>query len=82
MLHYTIQLPLYDLQVGGLCDLVGTNLAGLRHLQDRLEEQRGVEVTKIPLVLPYTCNASEAINIVYQLIFHLFPWEGKQIMWE
>ena len=45
MLHYTIQLPLYDLQVGGLCDLVGTNLAGLRHLQDRLEEQRGVEVT-------------------------------------
>jgi len=31
-------------KVGGLCDLVGTNLAGLRHLQDRLEEQRGVEV--------------------------------------
>merc|ERR1712039_859986 len=31
-------------QVGGLCDMVGTNLAGHRHLQDRLEEQRGVEV--------------------------------------
>jgi len=31
-------------KVGGLCDMVGTNLAGLRHLQDRLEEQRGVEV--------------------------------------
>ena len=30
-------------QVGGLCDMVGTNLAGLRHLQDRLEEQRGGE---------------------------------------
>ena len=39
------------LKVGGLCDLVGTNLAGLRHLQGRLEEQRGVEVTVFPNVL-------------------------------
>jgi len=31
-------------EVGGLADLVGTNLAGLRHLQDRQEEARGVEV--------------------------------------
>ena len=31
-------------EVGGLRDRLGTNLAGLRHLQDRLEEQRGVEM--------------------------------------
>ena len=27
--------------------MVGTNLAGLRHLQGKLEEQRGVEVCHI-----------------------------------
>lgn len=31
-------------EVGGLRDMLGTNLAGLRHLQDRLEEQKGVEM--------------------------------------
>jgi len=31
-------------EVGGVRDLVGTNLAGLRHLADKLEEKQGVEM--------------------------------------
>ena len=31
-------------EVGSLRDLVGTNLAGIRHLADRLEEKKGVEM--------------------------------------
>merc|ERR1712106_1077889 len=34
-------------EVGSLRDLVGTNLAGIRHLADRLEEERGGDVYRL-----------------------------------